>query len=223
MGIDSRIADRIANLIDEARSLSRGNEYDAVRSPQHEAQCRGWLSAAANIVEVLLPSPDSAYRRNLERVISRQHGYLINRAVAEAASILESLLEDARRGLIASIASQARAEVLDDFLDDAEAYLKKNGKDQAGVIAGAVFEDAIRRACRDRGLREAGSKLDVLIQDLVRSGVLSELKAKRARAAAGMRTSAAHARWEEFDHRDVATTIAFTREFIETQLDGPEV
>ena len=36
----------------------------------------------------------------------------------------------------------------DDFLDHGEAYLKAGRKDPAGVIAGVVLEDTIRRICR---------------------------------------------------------------------------
>ena len=46
----------------------------------------------------------------------------------------------------------------------------------------------------------------------------TELKAKRARAAAGLRTSAAHARWDEFELRDVRPVIDLTRELIEKHL-----
>jgi hypothetical protein len=44
------------------------------------------------------------------------------------------------------------------------------------------------------------------------------LKAKRARAAAGLRTSAAHARWEEFEIGDVIPVIEFTKELIAAHL-----
>jgi len=48
--------------------------------------------------------------------------------------------------------------------------------------------------------------------------VLTALKAKRARAAAGLRTSAAHARWDEIDLGDVAPVIELTKELIGTHL-----
>ena len=48
--------------------------------------------------------------------------------------------------------------------------------------------------------------------------VLTALKAKRARAAAGLRTSAAHARWEEIDLADVAPAIELTKELITAHL-----
>jgi hypothetical protein len=64
------------------------------------------------------------------------------------------------------------------------------------------------------GIAESGVALDTLITELRKQGVLTALKAKRARAAAGLRTSAAHPRWEEFEIGDVAPVIEFTKELI---------
>lgn len=47
---------------------------------------------------------------------------------------------------------------------------------------------------------------------------LSGVKAKRARAAADVRTKATHAQWDEFELDDVRSTIEFTRDLIETKL-----
>ena len=48
---------------------------------------------------------------------------------------------------------------------------------------------------------------------------MTELKAKRARAAAGLRTSAAHARWEQIQLGDVNPVIEFTRELMAAHLE----
>jgi hypothetical protein len=48
---------------------------------------------------------------------------------------------------------------------------------------------------------------------------MTELKAKRARAAAGLRTSAAHARWEQIQLGDVKPVIEFTRELMAAHLE----
>jgi hypothetical protein len=67
---------------------------------------------------------------------------------------------------------------------------------------------------------ENGVALDTLITELTKQEppVLTALKAKRARAAAGLRTSAAHARWDEIDLGDVAPVIELIRELIGAHL-----
>jgi hypothetical protein len=139
--------------------------------------------------------------------------------VGEVADILSQLLNDLNAGLLTAITSQAQAEVMDDFLDHGEGYLKAGQKNEAGAVVGVVFEDSIRRACRKRKLPEKNEKLDELISALVGCGVLSTVKAKRARAAAGVRTKATHAQWDEFDNGDVKAAIDFTREFIVAEFE----
>ncbi len=150
------------------------------------------------------------------------HGYVIHAAVGELAAVLQSLLTDADAGLLASVADRARAETFDDFLDHAEAYAKDNRKSESGVIAGVVFEDTLRRICTKLGIAEKGVKLDALISELAARGELSAVKAKRARAAADVRTKATHAQWSEFEVSDVQATISFTRELIASlDFHGP--
>jgi hypothetical protein len=83
-----------------------------------------------------------------------------------------------------------------------------------------VFEDTIRRICRVLNIPENGVALDTLISELAKQDppVLTALKAKRARAAAGLRTSAAHARWDEIDLGDVAPVIELSRELATAHL-----
>jgi len=131
---------------------------------------------------------------------------------------MSRLLEEIDAGLLSTIENHAIAVTFDDFLDHGAEYLKRGRKDEAGVIAGIVFEDTIRRICRTLDIVENGVALETLIADLAKRDVLTALKAKRARAAAGLRTSAAHARWEEFEIGDVTPVIEFTKELIAAHL-----
>jgi hypothetical protein len=90
----------------------------------------------------------------------------------------------------------------------------------ACLIAGVVFEDTIRRICRVLKMAENGAALEMLISDLAKRDppILTSLEAKRARVAAGLRTSAAHARWDEIKLGDVDPVIQFTRELTSAHL-----
>jgi putative aminopeptidase FrvX len=88
----------------------------------------------------------------------------------------------------------------------------------AGVIAGVVFEDTIRRACTKYSIVEKGVQLELLIDQLSKAAQVPSVKTKRAKAAAGVRTKATHAQWDEFDKDDVEATIATTRAFVNLLL-----
>ena len=144
--IEDEIATRIGELMTEGVGLRQGNEWGQRLSEEHAQRCQGWLAAAGNIVEVAVPDPNSSYRRMTAEIVNAKHGYKIPAAVGKVADILTRLLKDAQSGLVSSIADRVRAEVFDDFLDHAKAYLSDGSKNQAGVIAGVVFEDSLRSA-----------------------------------------------------------------------------
>ena len=181
--------------------------------------CSAWLTAAQNLVHLICTDSNAPYRSKADRVALGDHGYMIHEGVGELAAVLSALQNDADSGLLASVADRARAETFDDFLDHADVYLKDSRKNEAGVIAGVVFEDTVRRVCRKSMIEENGRRLDELISDLSSQGQLSAIKAKRARVAAHVRTKATHAQWDEYELTDVRATIEFTRELIVSKLD----
>jgi len=220
VAIEDAVVGRINELIVEAQSLSQGTEHGQVRSEAQAQQCRGWIAAALNVVQRVIADRDSGYRKVAEELAARKWGFVINQGVGELAQVLSNLLKDAQAGLVSSVADRARAEVFDDFLDHARAYLTEGHPDRAGVISGVVFEDALRRVCRKHHIEERGVNLDKLISELTTANVLSPTKAKRARVAAHVRTKATHAQWEDFDSADVRATIEFAEELILNHVEG---
>lgn len=218
MSIEETIRTRLDELVAEAETLRHRVILTSYSVDETVQECQGWLAAAVNIAEQMLP--DSAgYRKRIERIAEKDYGHRINQAVGEVAALLVNLIKDSERGLLSSVADHARAEVFDDFLDHAKSYMQSGHKNEAGVIAGVVFEDTVRRLCRRHGIEENGKKLDELISQLAKSNVLSAIKAKLARVAAHVRTKATHAQWDEFKENDVEATVKFTEELILEHVD----
>ena len=219
MPIEENIKARLQQLLDHSTHLSQGNKNGQCTDPTQMQACSAWLTAAQNLVHLICTDPNAPYRSKTDRIATRGFGYLIHTAVGELAAVLTALQGDANLGLLASVADRARAETFDDFLDHADGYLKDQRKNEAGVIAGVVFEDTVRRVCRKNMIVEKGERLDDLISALSTQGQVSAVKAKRARVAAHVRTKATHAQWDEFEVEDVRATIEFTREFVAANLD----
>jgi hypothetical protein len=159
------------------------------------------------------------YQIDADRIVASAALPLPSHLVTQMAALMTRLREDIEGGLLASIENRAIAVTLGTFLDHGAEYLKAGRKDEAAVIAGIVFEDTIRRICRVLDVPENGILLDALISELTKGDVLTPVKAKRARAAAGLRTSAAHARWEQIERSDVKPVIEFTRELMAAHLE----
>lgn len=219
MEVDERVRNKFNALIQSGNQLKHGNEYGQVRGPEHLQECVAWLTSARNIVHLVVNNPSNPYRMSVDKICVSDRGYCTQESVGEVTVILKALVEDIDLGLLASIENQTRAAVFDDFLDHAKEYARQNRKNESGVIAGVVFEDSLRSICRKTGVTEQDRKLDTLIDDLVKSGILTQVKAKRAKVAAHVRTKATHAQWDEFELSDVDTTIVFTEELILNHLE----
>jgi hypothetical protein len=203
------VKERIEELIAEVPEL--------ISARVSRFQQRAWLTAAQYAVELVCSSANNAYYVTSRRIAANA-GEEPGPSVVEMGSMMERLLKEIEGGFLTTIENHAIAVTFDDFLDHGAEYLRRGHKDEAAVIAGIVFEDTVRRICRVLAISEKGVALDTLIAELTKQDILTALKAKRARAAAGLRTSAAHARWEEIDRGDVAPVIEFTRELMAAHL-----
>lgn len=217
--IEERLKEKFRELIESANALKSGNEYGQIRNEEQAYACKGWLTSSQNLIHLVVSNPSNPYRTTVDKVCGQERGYAIHTSVGEVSTILISLRSDIEHGLLASIENQTKALVFDDFLDHAKEYCKQGMKNEAGVIAGVVFEDTVRNICRNNDIEEKGVKLDQLITELTKSEIINQVKAKRARVAAHVRTKATHAQWGEFDINDVNTTIEFTEELINSKLD----
>lgn len=218
MILKENIHDKFGELITSANTLKAGNQFEYIRSLQHEQACIAWLASAQNLADLVLGTSQNPYKTSIDKICSIRHGVLINQSVGSVAAILESLLADIVKGLISSIENQTSAIVFDDFLDHARKFFKQGSVRESGVISSVVFEDTLRTISRNSGIKEKGKQLDTVIADLSKIGILSKIKAKRARVAADVRNKATHAQWDDFDMSDVKTTIEFTEELISGNL-----
>lgn len=218
--IEKKIIDNLNSLIVEGNTLKIGNQHEQVQSEMHEQQCHGWIASSYNTVQLIFPNENSAYREQFHKIMSTDYGYVVNKQVGSLVTILEYVKRDIENGLLISMIDRVRAEIFDEFIDHADEYLKNSMKNEAGVIAGVVFEDSIRRLSSKHSIEQKGEKLDQLISELTKKSIITATKAKRFRVAADVRTKATHAQWAEFEGSDVEETIKITRDLIENYLDA---
>jgi hypothetical protein len=226
MSIEKSIIDRIKILISKGMPLSPAGKKGYGLTFDEEQATAGWLASAGHAVEMIFGSSITPYtsyygkvsaKFSMASVNKRDSSQIKSECVGEIISVLQKILEDIEAGVIVSLENRVRGEIFDDFLDHAEEYHRR-GRKESGVIAGVVFEDTIRRIASNNGV--ALGHLESTINELVKKGVITGTKAKRAKAAAHLRTKATHAEWDQFDLKDVGDAVSFTRELIATHLHG---
>ncbi len=181
---------------------------------QQLAFASGWLSSAAALAAAILPLDDAPHRAQITNIVGRGANAVYREQMMRVGSILQALERDIDAGLFRSVAEETATLVFSDWLDHAAELLAQGHKDIAGVVAGVAFEDTLRRIRAVHAIEPPNIKLNPLIVELGKAGALTALEQKDAIAGAGLRTSAAHARWDEFDGHQVQSAIELTRRFL---------
>jgi uncharacterized protein YutE (UPF0331/DUF86 family) len=219
MKLEERLLARLDELIRTGPALAdKGTGQDL--SSAEAGRCLAWFTQARHVVHSLCPLAQNAYRVEIDRWAEQAAKYPItaDTKVSYAIPILQALRTEIEHGLLAMVVDSVRGEAFDVMLDHAEEYHRHGSKEGSGVLVSAIFEDTIRRiAERNDSSRD---KIDQAIDALKAAGVLTPVKANRCEAAAGLRNKALHAKWAEYDLKDVGSVIRTTRELIEEFLSG---
>jgi hypothetical protein len=211
--MEMKIKQRFEQLISQGDKFTKWQTEYGEPNNAHRDNYTGWVAAVKNIVNIVTLESD-AYRQELLNHSNKLYPH------QEFTSILNFLLSDIEAGLITSIEDQTKAFVFDELLDHAKDLLNKKQKDPAGIIAGVAFEDTFRNICRKNNISEQDVKLNKLIAEVRKKiDTFNQAKAERAESAANVRTQATHARWNNFDKKDVRATIEITEEFIQSYLN----
>lgn len=215
--LEPAVRKKIEELIQRAAVIAAPGAVKSQGYIKYLAACNSWIVEVRSVIDRAIPIEDHPYKQSVTKLAVRGAG---DGKITEIGAILSALLVDSDAGLISDFGNKIRAETFDDFLEHADIYRQEGQKQAAGVLAGVVFEDTIRRICRDKGITEKDEDLDKLISTLARQTVITGQQARQARTAAFVRTKATHAQWDEYELDGVAETITLTRALLATHLGG---
>ena len=169
-----------------------------------------WATSTAQLLGSLFGSESEHYKRLNEAF--RHPGYESD--MKRGMAVLSAAWNDYSKGYLIEVKSLIRAEVFDDFLEQAQHLFEQGFYQPAAVIGGGVLEDALRKLCQRAGIPlSAKPKLDIMNAELVKKGVYNTLVQKRITWLADLRNKAAHGKWTEFAASDVETMLAQVRSF----------
>lgn len=143
---------------------------------------------------------------------------------------IKAFKADYESGVLDSLANVIEADIISDYMGQAEQLLGEGVAGQydyvpAAVLAGAVLENALRTLCQRQSppidvTKPNGSPktLDPLIADLQRVNVFNKAKADQLRAWAKIRNYAAHGEFTEFKRSEVEAMIGGIQNFIADYL-----
>ena len=211
--IDATIRSRFAEILTHAQRMHNSDSmYMRVKTQ---------LFSLMNFI-----APNSDYLLKLREEINQWN----SNADSYLLGYVKALKSDYEAGMFESLTDVIEANVVSDYMGQAELLLGEGIPGQydhvpAAVLSGAVLEDALRRLCQRQNPSINTQKpngenktLDPLITDLQTANVFNKAKADQLRAWAKIRNYAAHGEFSEFNRADVDAMIPGIKTFIATYL-----
>ncbi len=133
--------------------------------------------------------------------------------------ILRAAKDDYEHGYLFDIKKLIEAEILVDFLDQAEMLLSRGYHIPAASLTGAVLEDTLRKMCDQRNIAyPEKTNIDRLNMLLVKNGAYNKLKQKEITAKADIRNNADHGNFDQFNASDVKDMTGWAKRFVSDHL-----
>lgn len=215
MSVQDRIQQKFQELVEEARAILvrcgwDGREYR--RFPDDVEYLR-FRTEALNLVRRVC-GKGSDHHGELVRLTQDKNAAKNPYYLTHCLGVVEAAQRDFEGDLLFDLRALVTAELLGDFLDQAEYLVGEGYHVPAASLAGAVLEDTLRKLCaRHEVPFVEKTKIDRLNADLAKAGIYNTLVQKRITALADIRNNADHGRFDEFTKDDVVDMVKWARKF----------
>lgn len=164
-------------------------------------------------------APKSSYLEAAREPFERGWGSESPSTFAHVAAALAAFRSDVQNDYLKTFEELIHADVFADFLEMASELQTKGYKDAAAVIAGSVLEEHLRKLAINERIPVAQAdgrpiKASIINANLAKASTYNKLEEKAVTAWLGIRNSAAHGNYGDFDVAQVASLIADIREFM---------
>ena len=227
----------LGELIDQEIKEDLANRRTLTSSPsimQWKTSCISLLSQilqGSNAHKYLIEEFEEIQISNSRKVTK---GYIDRLSIPEAIGKLKAIKDDFENGFLANLSIQIEAEIVANYLEQAENLLNEGSRGKydhvpAAVLTGAVLEKSLRTLCDQqtppiltfktttKGKSEPLT-LNPLIDEMKKAAVFNELKAKQLRFWADIRNAAAHGEFDKFSRSEVEQMIEGVKNFLATYM-----
>ena len=213
MKMSDKLGQKFAKLIAEGRSIVGEAGWDGQQYQHHpdDVDYRRFRTEALNLARIAC-GPNSDHYKELLRIAEHESSQSNSYYLKDCLGVLQAANQDFVDGLLFDVRAVVAAEVLGDFIDQAETLLQAGYLAAAVSLAGAVLEDALRKIATASGLVvPEKTKIDTLNADLARIGVYDKLVLKRITALAELRNSADHGHFDRITNEDARDMVNYVR------------
>ena len=215
MTVDELIAKKFKTLLDEGKGLLQRSGWDG-RDYQNSVDDVAYMrfrTEALNLIKRAC-GEDSDHYEQMKTLAEDKQTALNSYYFKDCYGVLEAASRDYEGGMIFRVRAMVAAEVLDDFLEQAEHLFEQGFHVPAASLAGAVLEDTLRKLSEAKGISVPDkTSIDKLNAELAKAGIYDKLVLKRITAIADVRNNADHGHFDKFKKEDVEDMLKWVCRF----------
>lgn len=215
MNTKEKIIEHMKALLTEGQSVMKSCGWDGKNYQRHpvDTDYQRLLTQSLNITRRACGENSDHYLQ-LKRIAETKGSDTKSYYLKDCLGVLEAAQKDFEVGFLFDLKSLVAAELLGDFIDQADFLLKGGYFHPAASLAGAVLEDVMRKLCHKHGIPVPDrTVIDRLNAELAKVDVYDKLVQKRITALADIRNNADHGHFDKFKSEDVEDMIKWVRRF----------
>lgn len=215
-----RYLDRLQALSKEGLEIARLERPSLVGSYIQDADAvrlQSWLTRVENLITAAFGRHSSHFRQ-FESLVHDgvrmvAHAHEVRRLVG----LLDGAADDLAGGFLFGQEFLVAGRVFDSVLEEAKHLLTAGFKDPSAVLGRVVLEQALQRLA-DANTIDSSKKASVLNDELRQAGRFSQPLWRQVQAWLDIGNAAAHGKFQEYTHANVATLLADIERFLATEF-----
>ena len=216
MDLKEKVINKFNKLLGEGEKILQNGEWngwDFKRDPANDDYIK-WRTEALNLLKRVC-GEDSDHYNQLLKIAKGDHTSYNSYFFPHCYGIVKAAKSDFEEDFLADVKYLVRADLLDDFISQAEMLLKEGYHIPAASLSGAVLEDMLRKLCDKKNIEYPDkTKIESLNVSLAKKNAYNKLVQKEITAKAQIRNDADHGRFEKVKPDDVDDMIKWIRRFI---------
>ncbi|HTR35467.1 MAG TPA: hypothetical protein VMH80_06180 [Bryobacteraceae bacterium] len=219
---DQKIEEQFDALLKEGHDILKRSGFDPNENQYYHfpsnVDYQRFRVRASNLINRVCGS-ESSHSQAIRAISEDKRSSANSWYMKDYVGILEAAHKDYKAGCLVEIRYLVRADLLSDFLAQAECLLSNGYAQAAASLAGAVLEDTLRKLCDRNGISYTSKAgIEVLNTELARKVVYDKLIQKEITAKADLRNSADHGHFDKVRHQDVQDMLRWVQRFVTERL-----
>jgi hypothetical protein len=213
---------QLDGVIEDFNKLKSNAKYDDLSDRSEEEVMQAISKAKAAVVRIT--STLSEYYKDIDSTLKRTNIYE-GEKLRHIIGTIHALRSDLQNDYLKSLSEIIQCEVFSDYLEMADHLLTEGYKDPSAVLIGSTLEAHLKELCKTNKIdlefkngkgELVPKKTNVLNSDLTKASIYSSVYQKQVTAWLGIRNSAAHGQYADYQVNEVKLMLMGVRQFILT-------